>query len=148
MTSTPISDLPRILKRGLLRPATAREARRAARRPEWRGIVFRSKTEVQYAQYLDALHALYIIAAWKYEPVQLDIGAGRKYRIDFEVTTNDGRRVLVEVKGFKRVGQRKVYHDSQTRLRFALAREKHGGRYEFRYVRAVGGGRFEEVLVK
>ena len=82
---------------------------------------YRSKWELEYAQYLDVLKATNKIWDWHYEPESLEIGVGAKYTPDFKVWITFGGRVEYrEVKGYKREA-------AMVRLRVAAARYPNDG---------------------
>lgn len=66
-------------------------------------MYFRSKSEANYAIYLDWLKKNKEIKDWQYEPMMYEFPIKHgttRYLPDFLVINNDGSTYLVEVKGF------------------------------------------------
>lgn len=59
-----------------------------------------NKTEAAYAEHLKLLEKLGEISFWRFEPMNLKIGAKCHYRPDFLVINKEGEVEIHEVKGF------------------------------------------------
>lgn len=77
--------------------------RRAARKTEYKGVLYDSKAEAAYARLLDACVHAGALAGWERQvPVRLTVHGlpWRAMRVDFRVLLPDGTRELHEVKGY------------------------------------------------
>lgn len=81
-----------------------RDNKFGAKRSEYDGIRYDSKKEAAYAEQLDMLKRGGAITGWRRQ-VRVDLSIHGKhiafYKVDFEVTHNDGHLELIEVKGFE-----------------------------------------------
>ena len=77
-------------------------------RYEYQGQVYKSKTEVRYAQYLDALKFAGEITSWQYEPVNFRLpGKKNYYKPDFLVR-DTLRLTFYDTKGFNKSDERSL----------------------------------------
>ena len=79
------------------------------------GPKFKSKTEVAYAQMLEARKRAGEIADWRYEAITFRLADGVRYTPDFLLTDHDGGMAIVEVKGGY------IRDDARIKLRVAVA---------------------------
>ena len=82
---------------------------------EYGGILFRSRSEANYAMWLDSEKRLGRILSWRYEvPIELHVKGGKllwTYHVDFEVMFPNKRIEFHEVKGqWTDVARAKVKH--------------------------------------
>ena len=102
---------------------------------EYRGVRFRSKTEMLYAQHLDGLHR-----RWVYEGVTFKLADGLRYTPDFVVLA-DERPEFHEVKGFWRDDAKAKFKVARTLYHYMGAwrivtakRLRDGGGFEVSYL--------------
>ena len=112
-------------------PKTRRRSRRAKRgvhvsAKSAEPIRYRSSWERIFAEYLDARDD---VSSYSYEPYFVEYvsnvrtGRKRKYYPDFEVTMDDGKKILVEVKPKRKLLGAKVRKKSAAALAFCQERE-------------------------
>ena len=63
----------------------------------------------RYRSKLEHVVAVALGPKWAYEPKKISYVTHRKYTPDFVIESDDGKEVLVEVKGFFRVGDTQKY---------------------------------------
>jgi predicted nuclease of restriction endonuclease-like RecB superfamily len=83
---------------------TRTRSNRGAVRTEYRGTVYASKSEANYARYLDALVKAKKVSSWEGQVRVSLVVNGSKVCVmvpDFLVTHRNGRAEYVEVKGFE-----------------------------------------------
>jgi len=80
----------------------------------YRNYEMKSKAEMQYAMYLDALKSAGKIERWDYEPEKLNLAKGCNYTPDFRVIIPNCKITFVEVKGFKREAGRIKFRSAST----------------------------------